>query len=92
LREQKHAGRGRRGMLIRIHVIPNAKEARVVKVGDDSLEVRLDERAVNGRANKRLLEDSIQTSPCSRIQNFHYERNGARTPARILSIEQSTSK
>jgi len=39
-------------MLIRIHVIPNAKEARVVKVGDDSLEVRLDERAVNGRAQQ----------------------------------------
>ena len=56
LREQKHADHGRRGMLIRVHVTPNAKEARVVKVGDDSFEVRVDERAVNGRANKRLLE------------------------------------
>jgi len=56
LREQKHADHGRRGMLIRVHVTPNAKEARVVKVGDDSFEVRVDEKAVDGRANKRLLE------------------------------------
>ena len=35
---------------------PNAKEARVVKVSEDYFEVRVDERAVGGRANKRLLE------------------------------------
>ena len=56
LREQGYADHGRRGMLIRVHVTPNAKEARVLKVGDGSFEVRVDERAVNGRANKRLLE------------------------------------
>src|SRR5438445_10874423 len=54
--EQKHDDHGRRGMLIRVYVTSNATEARVVKVGDDSFEVRVDERAVNGRANKRLLE------------------------------------
>ncbi len=43
-------------MLIRVYVTPNAKEARVVKVGEDYYEVRVDERAVGGRANKRLLE------------------------------------
>ncbi len=43
-------------MLIRIHVTPNAREIRVVKVGEDSFEVKVDERAVGGRANKRLLE------------------------------------
>ena len=43
-------------MLIRVYVTPNAREARVVKVSDDYFEVRVDERAVGGRANKRLLD------------------------------------
>ena len=43
-------------MLIRVYVTPNATEARVVKVSDDYFEVRVDEMAVGGRANKRLLE------------------------------------
>ena len=55
MREQRHADHGSRSKLIRVHVTPNAKEARVVKVGD-TFEVRVDERAINGRANKRLLE------------------------------------
>ena len=43
-------------MLIRVYVNPNAREVRVVKVSDDYFEVRVDEVAVGGRANKRLLE------------------------------------
>jgi uncharacterized protein len=43
-------------MLIRVLVTPNAKRARVVKVSEDNFEVWVDERAVGGRANKRLLE------------------------------------
>ncbi len=43
-------------MLIRVYVTSNAREARVVKVSDDYFEVRIDEMAVGGRANKRLLE------------------------------------
>ncbi len=43
-------------MLIRVYVTPNAREARVVKVRNDYFEVRVDEVAVDGRANKRLLE------------------------------------
>jgi uncharacterized protein (TIGR00251 family) len=43
-------------MLIRVYVTPNAREARVVKVSDDYFEVRVDEMAVGGRANKRLPE------------------------------------
>ena len=43
-------------MLIRVYVTPNAREARMVKVSDDYFEVRVDEMAVGGRANKRLLE------------------------------------
>ena len=43
-------------MLIRVYVTPNAKVAGVVKVTEDYFEVRVDERAVDGRANKRLVE------------------------------------
>lgn len=43
-------------MLIRVYVTPNAKRASVVKISEDYFEVRVDERAVDGRANKRLLE------------------------------------
>ena len=43
-------------MLIRVYVTPNAREARVVKVSDNYFEVRVDEVAVGGPANKRLLE------------------------------------
>jgi uncharacterized protein len=43
-------------VLIRVYVTPNAKQARLVKVSKDYFEVWVDERAVDGRANKRLLE------------------------------------
>jgi len=37
-------------------VTPNAREARVIVVSQDYVEAWVDERAVGGRANKRLLE------------------------------------
>jgi len=37
-------------------VTPNAREARVIGVSQDYVEAWVDERAVGGRANKRLLE------------------------------------
>jgi uncharacterized protein (TIGR00251 family) len=43
-------------MLIRVFVTPNAKQARVVRVSHDYLQAWVDERAVGGRANKRLVE------------------------------------
>ena len=43
-------------MLIKVHVTPNAKKASVNKVSESELEVRVDELAIDGRANKRLLE------------------------------------
>ena len=57
LESVRHSDEGcRQGMLIRVYVTPNAKETRVVKVSDDYFEVRINEMAVGGRANKRLLE------------------------------------
>ena len=43
-------------MLIKVRVTPNARVAQVAKVGEDSFEVKVDERAEGGRANKRLQE------------------------------------
>ena len=43
-------------MRISVRVTPNAREASVLKVGEASFEVRVDERAIGGLANKRLLE------------------------------------
>lgn len=43
-------------MLVKVRVEPNAKQARVTKTGEDSFEIRVDERAVDGRANRRLRE------------------------------------
>lgn len=43
-------------MLIRVHVTPNAREPRVTRVGEASFEVKVDERATGGRANRRLVE------------------------------------
>ena len=42
-------------MLIEIRVTSGAKQARVTKTGEFSFEVRVDEKAIDGRANKRLL-------------------------------------
>lgn len=43
-------------MLIRVRVTANSRESLVVKVGEAEYEVRVDERATGGRANKRLVE------------------------------------
>ena len=43
-------------MLIKVIVTPNAKEARVTKTSETDYEVRVDEKAVEGKANKRLVE------------------------------------
>jgi len=52
-------------MLIRIYVTPNSREALVGRVSEDCFEMRVDERAVGGRANKRLLEISAELFPHS---------------------------
>ena len=43
-------------MLIGVRVTSGAKEVRVTKTGENGYEVRVDAKAVSGRANKRLLE------------------------------------
>jgi hypothetical protein len=71
-------------VLIRVHVTPNAKEAGVVKVGEADFEVRVDEVAMGGRANKRLLEILSEHFgvPKSRISIVR----GARSRDKVLEI------
>ena len=63
---------------------PGAKECRVVKVGEADYEVRVDERAVKGRANRRLVEilSEYFRVPESRI----VMKRGARSRDKILEI------
>lgn len=43
-------------MRINVKTIPNSKKYQVEKISDDHFRVRVDEKAENGRANKRLVE------------------------------------
>ena len=43
-------------MLLKVHVIPNSRQTSVTTTGENALEVRVDRPAMDGRANKRLLE------------------------------------
>ena len=57
-------------MLINVHVTANTKEAHVIKLDENNFEARVDERAEDGQANKRLLEilSSYFNVPKSRIR------------------------
>ncbi len=72
------------GLLIKVHVTPRAKESRVVKVGEGDYEVRVDEAAVEGRANKKLIEilSEYFRVPKSRV----VMKRGARSRDKILEI------
>jgi uncharacterized protein len=72
-------------VLIRVRVTPNAKEARVVKVGEADFEVKVDAMAVGGRANKRLIEILSEhlRIPKSRISIV----GGARSRDKLLEVK-----
>jgi uncharacterized protein len=71
-------------MLIRVYVKANAREASVVKVSENHFEARVDEPAVGGRANKRLLEILAEhfKVPKSRITIL----KGAKTSDKIVQV------
>ncbi len=71
-------------MLIKVHVTPNARESDVVEVDGTTLDVKVDERATGGRANKRLLEILSEhfDVPKSRIVIVR----GARSREKIIEI------
>ncbi len=43
-------------MKINVIVIPNAKDPEVIKIDETNYKVRVDAPALNGKANKRLIE------------------------------------
>lgn len=71
-------------MLVRVHVTPNAKKVRVVKAGETDYDVSVDEKAMDGRANRRLIEILSEhfEVPKSRISIV----SGARSRDKILQI------
>jgi uncharacterized protein (TIGR00251 family) len=71
-------------MLIRVHVTPNAREVGVTKVDESAFEVRVDETAIHGRANKRLLEIMARHLgvPKSKISIVR----GAKTRDKIIEV------
>ncbi len=62
----------------------NAKEARVVKVGEANFEVKVDAKALDGRANRRLVEILSEnlSVPKSRI----FIVSGARSRDKVLEV------
>jgi uncharacterized protein (TIGR00251 family) len=71
-------------MLVRVHVTPNAREALVTRVDEASFEVRVDEKATGGRANKRLVEILSEhfKVPKSRISIV----NGAKSRDKVVEV------
>jgi len=71
-------------MLINVRVTPNSKKASVVRVDETTFEVRVDERAIGGAANKRLLEilSEYLRVPRSRIVIVR----GAKSRDKILHV------
>jgi len=73
-------------MLIQVRVTANAKAPQVTRVDDADFDVRVDEKAVEGRANKRLVEilaDHFKV-PRSRISIVR----GAKSRDKVLQVAQ----
>lgn len=71
-------------MLIRVHVTPNAREVSVTKVDESIFEVRVDERAAHGRANKRLVEIMAEHLGVPKSKVFIVR--GAKTRDKIIEV------
>ena len=76
-------------MLIRVYVTPNAREVTVFKITENYFEVRVDERAVGNRANKRLVEilSDYFNIPKSRITILE----GTRTRDKTIQITSEST-
>ena len=72
-------------MLVRVRVTPNAKKAVVVRVAEASFEVKVDARAEDGRANKRLAEilSEYFEIPKAKISVV----KGARSRDKVLEVD-----
>ena len=77
-------------MLVQVRVTTNAKTPSVRETGENTLEVRIDEKAVDGRANKRLLKILSQhyKVPRSSISILR----GARSRNKIVEVHLNSAK
>jgi uncharacterized protein len=73
-------------MLVRVHVIPNSKEARVTKLSETDFDVKVDEKAEGGRANKRLV---VLMSKHFNVQKSRVLiRSGVKSRDKVLEVIQ----
>lgn len=64
-------------MTLTLHVQPNAKQSGIAGLHGDALKIRLSAQAIDGRANKQLIEymSSILDIPTSRFRLLQGEHN-----------------
>jgi uncharacterized protein (TIGR00251 family) len=43
-------------MILSIRVVPNSKKLEIIKLSENNYKIKLDERALEGKANLRLIE------------------------------------
>ena len=77
-------------MLVQVRVTTNGKTSSVTETGENALEVRVDEKAVDGRANKRLLKilSEHYNVPRSSITILR----GAKSRDKIVEIRENFAK
>ncbi len=74
-------------MLVKVHVIPNSKEARVTKLSETDFDVKVDEKAEGGRANKRLVE--IMSKHFNVQKSRVLIRSGVKSRDKVLEVIQN---
>lgn len=75
-------------MLIKVKVFPNSKKEEITRKSKDSFEIKIKEKPIEGKANKRVFEILVsyfKTSP-NRIKII----KGARQRNKIFAIENSS--
>lgn len=57
-------------MLVKVKVFPNSKKEEIVRKSEDGFEIRMKEKPIRGRANKRVVEilSSFLKAPKGRIK------------------------
>jgi uncharacterized protein (TIGR00251 family) len=43
-------------MILSVKIVPNSKKLEIIKLSENNYKIKLDERAVEGKANSKLIE------------------------------------
>lgn len=43
-------------MILSVRIVPNSKKMEIIKLSENNYKIKLDERAVKGKANSKLVE------------------------------------